>query len=203
MVLAVVWMLASYLLGSLPVGILLSRVKGRDPRRVGSGNIGATNVMRAAGKTLGVLTLLGDILKGFLPARLALHFGQPGVVVAGAGLAAFAGHLFPLYLRFKGGKGVATALGVFLALSPTAVLMVLPVFAAVLFLWGYVSLGSLVGTALMPLALLGLNAPLSSVLTCAIMAVAIFVRHRENIKRLMSGKENRILRKRRPRGERA
>ena len=195
MLLPVAWMLASYLLGSLPVGILLARMKGQDPRRVGSGNMGATNVMRAAGRILGVLTLLGDILKGFLPAWLALRFGQPGWVVAGVGLAAFAGHLFPLYLRFKGGKGVATALGVFLALSPPAVLMVVPVFAAVLLLWGYVSLGSLVGAALMPLAFLGLNAPLSSVVSCAIMAVSIFVRHRENIKQLMSGKEHRILRK--------
>jgi glycerol-3-phosphate acyltransferase PlsY len=192
------WIISSYLLGSVPVGLLLSRLKGRDPRSVGSGNIGATNVMRAAGSTLGLLTLLGDILKGFLPAWLALHFGQPEEVVAGAGLAAFAGHLFPLYLRFKGGKGVATALGVFLALCPPAVFMVLPVFAAALFLWGYVSLGSLVGAALMPLAFLGLNAPLGSVLTSAIMAVLIFVRHRENIKRLMSGREHRILRKPRP-----
>ena len=193
----IAWIAGSYLLGSLPVGLLLSRVKGRDPRAVGSGNIGATNVMRTAGKTLGVLTLVGDILKGLLPVWLALRAGLPEAVAAGAGLAAFAGHLFPVYLRFKGGKGVATALGVFLALSPPAVALVLPVFVGVLLIWGYVSLGSLVGAALMPLALLALNAPFLSVLTCTVMALSIFVKHRENIARLMAGKEHRVLRKRR------
>ena len=154
-----VWIVLSYLLGSLPVGLLLARLKGRDPRRVGSGNIGATNVMRAAGKTLGIITLLGDALKGFLPVWLALHFGQPETVVAAIGFAVFAGHLFPLYLGFKGGKGIATALGVFLAFSYLAVLIDMVVFAAILFKWRYVSLGSLVCSALMPFILLALNTP--------------------------------------------
>ena len=106
----------AYLLGSVPVGVLLARMKGADPRKVGSGNIGATNVMRAAGKVTGALTLVGDILKGLLPVVLAFVVGEPAIVVAAVGLAAFLGHLFPLFLKFKGGKGVATALGVYLGL---------------------------------------------------------------------------------------
>ena len=195
MVVAVVWIILSYLLGSIPVGLLLSKVKGRDPRKIGSGNIGATNVMRTAGRTLGIVTLFCDMLKGFIPAWLAIYCGLPTGVVGAAGLAAFAGHLFPLYLKFKGGKGVATALGVFLAMKPLAVLVVFIVFLASLFIWGYVSLGSLAGAALIPLVLLALNAPRGFVLVAAIMAVFIFMRHKGNLKRLLAGEEHRILRK--------
>ena len=151
--------------------------------------------MRAAGKTLGIVTLFCDVLKGFIPTWLAIRSGQPTGVVAAAGLAAFAGHLFPLYLKFKGGKGVATALGVFLAMKPLAVLVALIVFLAVLFVWGYVSLGSLVAAALMPFVLLAFDVPPGFVLVCAIMAVFIFVKHKENIRRLLRGEEHRILRK--------
>ena len=157
--LSIAWIVLAYLLGSLPLGVLLSRLKGQDPRKVGSGNIGATNVMRAAGKTLGAVTLIGDALKGFLPVSLAIWFGLPGPVVAASGLAAFVGHLFPIYLGFKGGKGIATALGIFLALNPFAVLIAIAVFALVLDKWRYVSLGSLVGTVLMPFLLLALGRP--------------------------------------------
>jgi glycerol-3-phosphate acyltransferase PlsY len=195
MVVAVVWVILSYLLGSIPVGLLLSKGKGRDPRKIGSGNIGATNVMRAAGKTLGIVTLFCDVLKGFIPTSLAIYCGLPTGVVAAAGLAAFAGHLFPLYLKFKGGKGVATALGVFLAMKPLAVLIVFIVFLASLFIWGYVSLGSLAAAALIPLVLLAVNAPPGFVLVAAIMAVFIFVKHKGNIRRLLAGEEHRILRK--------
>ena len=202
MVVAAVWVILSYLLGSIPVGLLLSKAKGRDPRRTGSGNIGATNVMRTAGKTLGIATLFCDILKGFIPTWLAIYCGQPAGVIAAAGLAAFAGHLFPLYLRFKGGKGVATALGVFLALKPLAVLIALIVFLASLFIWGYVSLGSLAGAALIPFVLLALKAPPGFVLVAAVMVVFIFVKHKDNIRRLIAGEEHRILRKNRPMDER-
>ncbi len=197
MAVAVAWIILSYLLGSIPVGLLLSKAKGRDPRRIGSGNIGATNVMRTAGKALGIVTLFCDMLKGFIPTWLAMYCDLPTGVIAGAGLAAFAGHLFPLYLKFKGGKGVATALGVFLAMKPLAVLIVFIVFLGSLFAWGYVSLGSLAGAALMPLVLLALDAPPGFVLACAIMAVFIFVKHKDNIKRLLAGVEHRILRKNR------
>jgi len=187
-----VYIIAAYLLGSIPVGLVLARLKGQDPRKVGSGNIGATNVMRAAGKTLGIITLLGDILKGLIPTGLAILYGLSPVFVVAIGLAAFLGHLFPVYLRFKGGKGVATALGVFLALKPVAIPILLVVFIAVLLAWRYVSLGSLVGTALMPVLLLLFRAPLEYVVGSLIVGVLIYWKHRENIRRIVSGTESRF-----------
>jgi glycerol-3-phosphate acyltransferase PlsY len=192
MAIIVVWIFLSYLLGSLPVGVLLAKLKGRDPRTVGSGNIGATNVMRAAGKSIGILTLLGDILKGFIPVWLAMRFGLSEVGIAAVGLAVFAGHLFPLYLKFKGGKGIATALGVFLAFNYLAVLINVVIFVAILLKWRYVSLGSLVCAALMPVILVVLNAPAPYVILCIAIAVLVFYKHRENIARLRAGRENKI-----------
>ena len=174
------------------MGVLLARLKGQDPRKVGSGNIGATNVMRAAGKAIGAVTLIGDALKGFLPVSLAIWFGLPAPVVAAIGLAAFVGHLFPVYLGFKGGKGIATALGIFLALNPFAVLIAIAVFALVLDKWRYVSLGSLVGTVLMPFLLLAFRAPRSYVALCVVMAVFAFIKHAPNIRRLRAGTEHKI-----------
>ena len=187
-----VWVVPAYLLGSVPIGILLSRLKGQDPRKVGSGNIGATNVMRASGKALGILTLVGDILKGFLPTWLALRAGLAAPLVAAVAFAAFVGHLFPVYLRFKGGKGVATALGVFIALSPLAVLIDIAVFAVILITWRYVSLGSLAAAALMPVLLFAFRFPSPYVDLCLAMAILIFVKHARNIGRLCAGTENRV-----------
>jgi len=191
-VLPVLWILLAYLVGSLPVGLLLSKLKGQDPRKVGSGNIGATNVMRTSGKAVGALTLVGDILKGFLPTWLAMRAGETEAVVAAIALAAFAGHLFPLYLKFRGGKGVATAVGVFIAFNPFAVLIDVAVFALTLYKWRYVSLGSLVGTALMPLLLLAWKAPPQYVFLCLVIAILIYIKHGKNIARLMAGTENRM-----------
>jgi glycerol-3-phosphate acyltransferase PlsY len=196
MIVPIVWIIASYLLGSVPTGLVLAGLKDRDPRTTGSGNIGATNVMRAAGKALGVATLVGDIAKGFFPTWLAIYFDQPQWMVAAAGLAAFAGHLFPIYLRLHGGKGIATALGVFLALNYLAVAVLVIVFAVVLVGSRYVSLGSLIGTALMPVLLIWMKAPDVYVLLSLIMAILIFIKHRSNIARLLSGTENRIGKKR-------
>jgi len=182
----------AYLLGSVPVGVLLARMKGADPRKVGSGNIGATNVMRAAGKVTGALTLVGDILKGLLPVAVAFIVGEPVIVVAAAGLAAFLGHLFPLFLGFKGGKGVATALGVYLRLDPFAVFITVIVFVLVLLKWRFVSLGSLVGVAAMPLLLYLLNAPDYYVYLALIIGALIFIKHKDNIRRLFAGTENKI-----------
>jgi glycerol-3-phosphate acyltransferase PlsY len=190
--LSAVWIVPAYLLGSVPIGVLLSRLKGQDPRKVGSGNIGATNVMRASGKALGILTLVGDILKGLLPTWLALRAGFAAPLVAAVALAAFVGHLFPVYLRFRGGKGVATALGVFIGLSPLAVLIDVAIFAAILYTWRYVSLGSLVAAALMPILLLALRFSSPYVVLCLAMAILIFVKHARNIGRLCAGKENRM-----------
>ena len=182
----------AYLLGSVPVGVLLARMKGADPRKVGSGNIGATNVMRAAGKMTGALTLAGDILKGLLPVAVAFIMEEPVIVVAAAGLAAFLGHLFPLFLGFKGGKGVATALGVYLRLDPFAVVITVIVFVLVLLKWRFVSLGSLVGVAAMPLLLYLLNAPDYYIYLALIIGALIFIKHKDNIRRLLAGTENKI-----------
>jgi len=190
--LTVAWVVLAYLLGSVPVGLLLSRRKGKDPRTVGSGNIGATNVMRAAGRTMGIVTLLGDILKGFLPTWLACCLGLAVPVVGVVGLSTFLGHLFPVYLRLKGGKGSATTLGVLLAFNPLAALIDIAVFALIVVRWRYVSLGSLVCAALMPVLLLCLQAPGSYVAFCTVMAVLIFVKHRANIGRLLAGRESRM-----------
>jgi glycerol-3-phosphate acyltransferase PlsY len=182
----------AYLLGSVPVGVLLARMKGADPRKVGSGNIGATNVMRAAGKTTGTLTLVGDILKGLLPVVLAFVVGEPAIVVAAVGLAAFLGHLFPLFLKFKGGKGVATALGVYLALDPFAVVITIIVFVLALLKWRFVSLGSLMGVAAMPFLLYLRNAPDYYIYLALIIGALIFIKHKDNIRRLLAGTENKM-----------
>ena len=146
----VLLILFAYLVGSIPIGVLLARLKGKDPRKTGSGNIGATNVMRSAGKVLGIITLIGDILKGFIPTFIAMRLGVPAFIIALVGLAAFSGHLFPVFLKFKGGKGVATGAGVFLAISPLVILISFIIFVIVFLIWKYVSLGSLVGTAYYP-----------------------------------------------------
>ena len=184
--------IAAYLIGSIPVGVLLAKMKGKDPRKTGSGNIGATNVMRAAGKTMGVITLLGDALKGFIPTYVAICTGMPAVFVVAVGLAAFLGHLFPLFLRFKGGKGVATALGVYIALNPFAILISFIVFVLVLLKWRYVSAGSLAGCAVMPVSLYFLDDPAVYIQVSIVMALLVLWKHRDNIGRLKSGTEHKL-----------
>lgn len=184
--------LVAYLIGSTPIGVILARFKGKDPRKTGSGNIGATNVMRSAGKALGVITLIGDIMKGLIPTLIAACLEGHGVFVACVGLAAFLGHLFPIFLKFKGGKGVATATGVFLAISPSAILLCFVIFVVVFLIWRYVSLGSLVGTAVIPLALALRKTPQEYILLSVFVACSIFIKHRKNIKRLITGTESKV-----------
>jgi glycerol-3-phosphate acyltransferase PlsY len=184
----------AYLLGSVPTGLVLSRaLAGKDPRQQGSRNIGATNVMRTAGKALGIITLLGDVLKGIIPVVIALWLVKEEFWVAGTGLAAFLGHCFPVYLRFKGGKGVATALGIFLPLAPLAVVFDILVFAGVVVISRMVSVGSLLGAAAMPILIWLLGYPLPSIILGICVAVLIIFRHKENIQRLLAGKENEFL----------
>jgi len=188
----IVYIVAAYLLGSIPVGLVLARLKGQDPRKVGSGNIGATNVMRAAGKTLGIITLLGDILKGFIPTGLAILYGLSPVFVVSIGLAAFLGHLFPVWLRFKGGKGVATAAGVLFALDWRVGIAVLLVWITVVMVSRYSSLGALTASLFAPVAvyfLLGAGPLLPA--TCVMCAMLIW-RHEGNIRKLLHGTESRI-----------
>jgi glycerol-3-phosphate acyltransferase PlsY len=191
---------AAFLLGSIPTGYLLVRVfRKQDIRSTGSGNIGATNVMRSGAKGLGILTLLLDLLKAFAAVKIAQHFapgapGFPSDLAVAAGIAAVLGHVFPIWLRFKGGKGVASALGVFLALAPLAALCALGVFIVVFAITRYVSLASILAAVLMPLfCMLWLpdRTPLfvGGIIFLALLVVA---KHHANIARLMQGKESRF-----------
>lgn len=183
----------SYLIGAIPFGLLFSRTAGKDVRQEGSGNIGATNVTRVLGKKLGVLTLLCDVAKGFIPVFLAsilLPQGEYRELLIGlCGLATVLGHMFPVYLGFKGGKGVATALGVFLYLSPWAILMVLFVFVAVVAVTGFVSAGSLAASGLIPLCIWFLDGGSSILLSAVVIVCLIWIKHSSNIGRLCRGEE--------------
>ena len=183
----------AYLLGSVPTGLVLARVFGLgDPRQAGSGNIGATNVGRSFGKKWGALTLAGDALKGFVPTLwAAAAFSSPWAVVP-VGFAAYLGHVFPVYLGFRGGKGVATGLGVFLALAPGSVLIAAAVFAAMVYTFRYVSLGSLTAAAALPLILAFFRHPLPEVLLALAVGAVTFWAHRGNIQRLLAGTERRV-----------
>lgn len=185
--------LCAYLLGSVPTGLLLARVFGGvDIRTKGSGNIGATNVYRTLGRKIGILTLVGDCLKGMIPVLAAKALEFPDIWIAAVGVAAFLGHIFPVFLGFKGGKGVATALGVFLAASPLAVLAALGVFIIVLVVWRFVSLASITAAAFMPaLSALIDGKPMIVAMSLCIAAIVIF-KHKDNIKRLRNGTENKF-----------
>lgn len=179
----------AYLIGAIPSGLVLSRGSGIDIRTQGSGNIGATNVARLLGKKLGALTLLCDIAKGFLPIWLAARFLEPGPALALVGAASVLGHMFPVYLRFRGGKGVATALGLFLYLAPWAVVLALALFLAVVRLTGFVSAGSLAASAALPLLIPMLGGASWQVALALFVAVMIWIKHQANIRRLLNGTE--------------
>ena len=184
--------IASYILGSVPTGLLLGKALGVDIRDAGSGNIGATNVYRTLGRKVGIATLLCDCLKGLIPVLAARWMGLPDIWVAAVGFAAFFGHVYTIFLRFKGGKGVATALGVFLGASPLAVLAAIGVFAFVIWKWRYVSLASITAAAAMPLFVAIIDGrPLITAMTLLIAAIVIW-KHHENIIRLKSGTENKF-----------
>jgi len=185
--------IASYLVGAIPFGLVLSRSSGVDIRSSGSCNIGATNVARLLGKKMGIVTLLLDIAKGFLPMYFAsfLLWNTPqGELLVGlCGAATVIGHMYPVYLGFKGGKGVATGLGVFLFLSPLSLLFSLGVFIAAVGLSGFVSLGSLLASAAIPVWLYLLAAPIWKILLSTFIGGMIWLKHVPNIARLASGTE--------------
>lgn len=182
---------AAYLVGSIPTGLLLGKACGIDVRKEGSGNIGATNLYRTVGRKVGIITLIGDCLKGLLPVLLVTLGPYPDLA-PWVGLAAFCGHVFSVFLKFRGGKGVATALGVFLALAPLAVAIAMTLFAVLMYLWRYVSLGSIAAAAAMPPAVYFLGGSGTVTLVTAIISLIVIVRHHENIGRLLSGKESRF-----------
>ena len=189
MTLLLLTLLVSYLVGAIPFGYLVARWRGVDIFQQGSGNIGATNVARVLGWREGVLTLLGDVLKGFLPVLLAMYFGLEPWEISWVGLASFLGHLYPVFLKFKGGKGVATALGILLAVAPAGTLILASVFALVATTSRAVSLASLIAAVLAPLVLWLLWYPLPFVGLSFVLALLIVIRHRENIQRLLAGVE--------------
>ena len=186
--------LAAYLIGAIPTGVILTRlVGGEDIRSAGSGNIGATNVYRVAGRKLGVITLVGDCLKGAIPTLLAQQvFNLTETGVALVALAAFIGHCYPVYLGFKGGKGVATALGIFLVLSPLSVLCILVVFVLVLWKWRYISLASISSAASIPLLVLLFERSFALFLATLVIGAIVIWRHKGNIELLRSGAENKF-----------
>ncbi len=186
----------AYLLGSIPFGYLLVKVfRHQDIRATGSGNIGATNVLRSGAKGLGLATLLLDLGKAFLAVKIAQHLAPGNYDLAvGAAVAAILGHVFPVWLGFRGGKGVASALGVFLALTPAAAGCTFAVFLVLVLITRYVSLASIVGSATFPLFglyFVPLRTPIVIAGFCFI-PLLIIVKHRENIRRLLAGTESRF-----------
>ena len=185
--------IGGYLSGSIPTGVILAKLFGtKDIRQEGSGNIGATNVYRVLGKGLGALTLGGDVLKGVIPVILACTLVDNEKWIAGVAFVTFLGHLFPVFLRFRGGKGVATALGIFLVIAPLMVPLAIISFVLVVMKWRYVSLGSLTASALMPIFLCVTGYPIVYVNLSLAMGCLIFYRHRGNIERLREGREKKI-----------
>lgn len=188
--------IAAYLLGSIPFGLLLTRAFGRgDVRKVGSGNIGATNVARAAGLLAGVFTLMLDVAKGAGAVLLAEKLSNDSASwMTVSAFAALLGHCFPIWLKFRGGKGVATATGIFLVLSPLACLAAVILFVLVVAFWRYVSLGSVSAAAAMPLLIYFLWAPRHApplTVTVGALAAALLIiyKHRGNLQRLLEGVE--------------
>ena len=199
--------IAGYLLGSIPFGFLLVKFfRGQDVRRTGSGNIGATNVARTGSKWLAIATLILDALKGSVAVLLGMGIGLRSNVCAGASpclaephlaaigaLAAVVGHMFPVWLKCKGGKGVATALGVFLVLFPKAILISLAIFILVVVATRYVSLGSILGAIAFPIAAyLMVRTDWQTLLPACLISLMVVLKHHANIRRLLAGNENRF-----------
>jgi glycerol-3-phosphate acyltransferase PlsY len=184
--------LLGYLAGSVPFAFLLARRAGIDVRVAGSGNVGAANVLRTAGTGRAVLVMTLDIAKGVFAVAVA-HLANAGsAIAAAAGAAAILGHVYPVWLRFHGGKGVAVAAGVFAVLAPLATAVGCAVFLIIVRLTGYISLGSLAATVALPPAAWLMGAPAAVVLTAAGAAGLIVFRHRSNIRRLLAGTERRL-----------
>lgn len=185
--------IAGYALGSIPTGLLVARwQRGVDIRQHGSGNIGMTNVLRAVGKGAAALTLLGDLLKGLVPVLLACTWLMSPWGIALVALATIIGHLYPMFAGFRGGKGVATALGASIPLLPVPLIAALIVWTACLAIRRQVSLGSLAAATALPIAAWLWGAPAAYVIYALLAAALIWYRHKENIRRLLAGTEPRI-----------
>ena len=198
-------LIGSYLLGSIPFGYLAGRLAGIDIRKVGSGNVGATNVVRVLGKKYGYPVFALDVLKGFMPVKismliapgLATEWNSPEIFGILAALSSVLGHLYPPWLKFKGGKGVATSAGALFALTPIATLIGIAIWIIVFWLTGYVSLASMVAAIVLPIVILVLrsqdqNKGKPLVYSSACVAAVVIWRHRSNLSRLMRGTEPRF-----------
>lgn len=193
MILEVAFIIFSYLIGSIPFGLIFSkRLKGIDPREKGSGNIGFSNVVRVAGKKAGFLTLAGDVFKGFIPVALAKAIWHDPLLSSTTAIAAVLGHNHPIFLRFKGGKGVATSFGVIFTINPLIGLLLLVIWLAVVFIWRYSSLGAIVSFTLLPFITFSINNEIPYRILSVLLAVMILLRHKDNIKRLLDRKETRM-----------
>jgi acyl phosphate:glycerol-3-phosphate acyltransferase len=185
----------AYLVGSISTGVVLSKIFGQGNLQAeGSKNIGATNVSRLMGMKWGILTLLGDTLKGMIIVWtgqwvFAGQGGQGSLIIALMALAVFLGHIFPIFLGFKGGKGVATALGIFILLAPKAILVALPIFILVVLLGKYVSLGSIIAAGSFPVLMILFGYHFYIIMLALVIAAAIILKHKENIFRLIKGEE--------------
>jgi len=206
----IVCVLFCYLIGSIPIGFLAAKARGVDIRKVGSGNIGATNVIRTLGKRIGMGVLLGDVLKGWLAVAVVaeavyLVFSPPNVDMALqpnygtlriiAGISAILGHNFTCWLGFKGGKGVATTGGVLIAWLPVTFLVIIAVWVALVFITRYVSLASVIAAAVLPIATWQLNGHKEMIVISGVVGALVIFQHRSNIQRLLAGTENRFERR--------
>jgi len=189
---AYVLVLIAYMIGSIPTGYIVGSWAGIDVRKAGSGNVGATNVARVVGRRQGIFTLFADVTKGFVPAIVAVTLGLGAAAVAAVGMAAFLGHLYPVFLNFRGGKGVATALGVFLALAPWAAAVLMVVFIGTFAMTRLVSLSSIGAAVCAPITLWLFSCPPAWIFMSLLMALMVILRHRRNIQRLLSGTEPRF-----------
>jgi len=189
---ALLVLLLAYLFGSIPAGVLVARTYGVDIRKVGSGNIGATNVLRTLGWGPALVVAFFDVFKGGIAVLLARASGLEGWLLGGVALAAILGHNYSLFLGFKGGKGVATSFGTLLFLDPVLSLWTLPVGVSVMLITRYVSAGSMAGSVAATVLALALGRPPWEVATVFLMAALIFWTHRENLKRLWEGTERRL-----------
>ena len=185
--------IVAYLIGSVPFALLLARRWGAaDLRRIGSGNLGAANVLRASGVKAGVLVAVLDITKGAVSVMLAQRFADHAAAPAAAGLAAIVGHIYPVWLRFRGGKGVATACGVFSVLTPFAIPPALGIFVVAVWLTRYISLGSMLASVALPPIAYATGSPAPAVASAFVASAIIVFRHRSNLVRLRTGTERRI-----------
>lgn len=186
-------LVAAYLLGSVPFAMISSKLFGlADPRSYGSGNPGATNVLRSGNKKAALMTLIGDALKGTVAVLVAQHLGFSDTVIALVALAVFLGHLYPVFLKFKGGKGVATAAGVLLALDPILGLAVAGTWLLVAYVSRYSSLAALIAAAAAPVFAVLMHGATNQTIVVGILGMALIGKHWQNIQRLMAGQESKI-----------